>query len=52
MADLIAHPSRAEILNEKGLLGRPIPAFARKVADILQGKYDQNEGIIYGKEFL
>ena len=52
LADLIAHPSRNEILSGQGLLGRPPAPFAARVIEILQGKYDRQEGRIYGKKFL
>jgi hypothetical protein len=52
LADLLAHPSRNEILEEQGLLDRPIAAFAKQIINILQGKYYQREGHIYGKKFL
>ncbi len=52
LADIIAHPSRAEILDEEGLLGRPLALFSSKVIMILQQKYDQKEGTIFGKKFL
>lgn len=52
IADLVAHPSRNEILNEQGLLERDVAPFARQVIRILQGKYDQRGGRIFGKKFL
>ena len=52
LADLLAHPSRCEILDEKDLLGRPIVTSPREVISILQAKYDQHEGRIYGKKFI
>ncbi len=52
LADLIAHPSRSEILDQNGLLGRPLAPFAQKVIDILQEKYDRQGRTIYGKKFL
>ena len=51
-ADLIAYPSRAEILNEHGLLGRSVATFSRKIISILQRKYDEQRGTVYGKKFL
>ncbi|MCY3544381.1 MAG: DUF3800 domain-containing protein [Chloroflexi bacterium] len=47
LADLIAHPSRSEILQEQGLLGRELSAFALQIVEILMDKYDRN-----GKEFI
>jgi len=37
LANLIAHPSRSEILSENGLLGRPLGAFAKRVVEIPGG---------------
>jgi len=34
LSDLLAHPSRSEILSEERLLGRPVAPFARKVVSI------------------
>ena len=54
VADLIAHPSRNEILAEQGMLGKLIAPFAERVIEILQMKYDNVNGKIagYGKKFL
>jgi len=52
LADLIAHPSRNEILDENGLLDRPLPPFGTNVIEILQGKYCQHGGRIFGKKFI
>ncbi len=52
LADLIAHPSRNEILFEQGLLEKDLAPFAQAVIEILQGKYYQRGGKIYGKKFL
>ncbi len=52
LADLLAHPSRNEILNENGLLNRRITPFARKVIEILRDKYDQRDGKQFGKKLL
>jgi hypothetical protein len=52
LADLIAHPSRNEILSEHGLLPRDLARFAQAVIEILQGKYYQRGGRIFGKKFL
>jgi hypothetical protein len=52
LADLIAHPSRCEILAEQGLLGRALGPFAQQIIGILQEKYDCEKGRIYGKKFL
>lgn len=47
LADLIAHPSRSEILQEQELLGRELSAFALRIVEILVDKYDKD-----GKEFI
>lgn len=52
LADLIAHPSRNEILREQGLYDKELPPFATRVIKILQGKYDQSGGEYFGKKFL
>ena len=52
LADLLAHPSRCETLNEQGLLGRPLAPFAVQIIGILQEKYDQRGEAIYGKHFI
>ncbi len=52
LADLMAHPSRNEILNENGLLDRQIAPFARKVIEILQDKYDRRGSKPLGKKLL
>jgi hypothetical protein len=52
LADIIAHPSRAEILDEQGLLGRPLARFSKEIIRILQSKYDRHDGRIFGKKFI
>lgn len=52
LADLLAHPSRNEILQDHGLLERPLANFAMKVIEILQSKYDQLPGRSFGKKFI
>jgi hypothetical protein len=52
LADLLAFPSRNEILVEQGLLQREIGPYTLKVIKILQKKYDQHEGRLFGKKFL
>lgn len=52
VADLLAHPSQNEILNENGLLEKPLAAFAQKIIRILQGKYDRVGERVFGKKFL
>jgi len=52
LADLIAHPSRNEILKEQGFLQKELGLFAQNVIRILQKKYDQHEGRMFGKKFL
>jgi hypothetical protein len=52
LADLIAHPSRNEILMENSLLDGKIGPFAEGVIAILQDKYYRHAGKIYGKKFI
>ena len=52
LSDLIAHPSRNEILHENNLLERPIAPFAKRIITVLQKKYYQQGGRIYGKKSL
>ncbi|MGB5082453.1 MAG: DUF3800 domain-containing protein [Burkholderiales bacterium] len=52
LADLVAHPSRNEMLREQKLLDRALAPFAQRVIQVLQTKYDQDEGRIFGKKFV
>lgn len=52
IADIIAHPSRAEILSENFKLHLQLGPFAEKVVAILQHKYYQREGRIFGKKLI
>jgi len=52
LADLVAHPSRNEILIENDMLSRPLAPFAVRVVQVLQEKYYQVGGRMYGKKFL
>ncbi len=52
LADLIAHPSRNEILFENQSLGRSIPPFGGKVINILKNKYYQRGDRVFGKKFI
>ena len=54
LADLLAHPSRNEILRDQGFMEKTLAPFAVKVIDILQRKYYRREGRIEGcgKKFL
>jgi len=52
LADLIAHPSRNEILHEHGLLDKEPAPFAKKVILILRDKCDQRSGKVFGKKFI
>lgn len=52
LADLLAHPSRNEILREQGFLHKDLGHFAEKIIEILQKKYYQREGRVFGKKFL
>jgi len=52
LADLVAHPSRNEILKEQGFLQKDLGTFAERVIKILQNKYYQKGGRVFGKKFL
>ncbi len=52
LADLLAHPSRNEILLEQGFLDREIAPFGRKIIELLQTKYDCQGNKVFGKKFL
>ncbi len=52
LADLIAHPSRSEILSEQDLLGRGLGTFARQIVEILADKYDKSADRVYGKKLI
>src|SRR4030042_866264 len=52
LADILAHPSRNEILKEQGFLEKEFSLFVREVIKILQKKYDQHEGRMFGKKFI
>jgi len=52
LADILAYPSRNEILAEQGLLLRALGPYTLRVIQILQRKYDQREGRVFGKKFL
>jgi hypothetical protein len=53
-ADILAHPSRNEILVSQGVPGVRLAPFAEKVVAILQTKYDRYAGKIegVGKKYL
>ena len=53
LADLIAHPSRNEILTENGLIRKgKVAPFGEKIVKILQSKYYQRGNRIFGKKLL
>ncbi len=52
LADLIAHPSRGEILGERGLPARPLATYAVRIVAALAGKYHRTAGQLNGKRFL
>jgi hypothetical protein len=55
LANLLAHPSRREILLEKQMIEDSRKnIFAERIVDILKVKYDMRDGEIYGagKNFL
>ena len=49
ISDLIAHPSRSEMLSEMGLLKRPLALFAERIVALLAKKYHQTEDSTSGK---
>jgi hypothetical protein len=52
LADLLARPSRDEILIEQELLETNVGDFGRRVVTILEGKYDCCSGRVYGKKLV
>ncbi len=52
LADLLAHPSRNEILKDNGLFERDLAPFATKIIGILKDKYYQEGGRVFGKKFI
>ncbi|MDQ7063802.1 MAG: DUF3800 domain-containing protein [candidate division KSB1 bacterium] len=52
IADLIAHPSRNEILYENKFKAHPPARFGEKIIQILTHKYYQRGNKIYGKKML
>lgn len=52
VADLIAHPSRNEILIENKALDKPLAPFASQVVEILKDKYYQDDARVFGKKFI
>ena len=52
IADMIAHPSRTEILLENGMRDADLAPFAKKIVEILSVKYYQHQGRIFGKKYI
>ncbi|MBW8016474.1 MAG: DUF3800 domain-containing protein [Planctomycetes bacterium] len=52
LSDLLAHPSRNEILHENNLLGKEFPPFGKKVIEILRQKYYRRGERVFGKKLL
>lgn len=52
VVDLIAHPSRNEILRDNGHQVVITPFADRIIKDVLQSKYDGPSWNIYGKKYL
>jgi hypothetical protein len=52
LADIIAHASRSEILEENALFDRKIAPFVAKIIAVLQTKYDRSGTRTYGKKFI
>lgn len=51
LADMIAHPSRNEILKDSGFDQIRLGDFAKKVIGLLGKKYYQKDGKVFGKKF-
>jgi hypothetical protein len=52
LADVIAHPSRNEIVCENEVLEGSIKPFAEQIIRILQEKYYRREERVYGKKYI
>ena len=52
LADMLAHPSRNEILSERNPLQGELAPFAKRVIAILAEKYDREGKRVFGKKFL
>ena len=52
LADILAHPSRNEILLENGQLDVKISPFAKQIIAVLENKYDRDGNRIYGKKYI
>ena len=52
IADLLAHPSRNELLKEHGLFQKELPTFGAEIIKILHQKYYRDGDTLYGKKML
>jgi hypothetical protein len=52
IADLLAHPSRNEILLENEITGIKLAPFGKSIVEVLANKYDKDGDSIYGKKFI
>jgi hypothetical protein len=52
LADLLAHPSRNEMLYEQDLLAGDLAPFARQIIEVLAEKYDRQGAKLFGKKFI
>lgn len=52
LADLLAHPSRNEMLDEQKLLVGNLAPFAKQVIEVLTEKYDRQGTKLFGKKFI
>ena len=52
LADLVAHPSRNDILRAQGFLGESKDQYGKKISEILETKYDKVDGRTFGKKFI
>lgn len=52
IADIIVHSSRDEILRENQLWDKKLAPFTQNIVDVLQKKYYQRDGKMFGKKFI
>jgi hypothetical protein len=52
IADMIVHSSRDEILKDNGFWGKDLAPFTQRIVTILQSKYYQKDGKMFGKKFI
>jgi len=52
LKEILAYPSHNEILGEKSLLEDGLRPFGQEIVKILQEKYYQRDGKVFGKKFI